>query len=77
MYVCPEGIHELLLYVKTKYNNPVIYITENGNVPVEFNHAIFIYERLIHCSKRENIYHVFFLLIHVEETIYSRMYRYR
>ncbi|XP_020207128.2 beta-glucosidase 12, partial [Cajanus cajan] len=30
VFVCPKGIHQLLLYVKTKYNNPLIYITENG-----------------------------------------------
>ncbi|KAL5081237.1 hypothetical protein RYX36_009658 [Vicia faba] len=28
--VYPKGIHDLLLYIKTKYNNPLIYITENG-----------------------------------------------
>nr|ABY48758.1 glycosylhydrolase 1 [Leucaena leucocephala] len=30
LYVYPRGIRDLLLYVKTKYNNPLIYITENG-----------------------------------------------
>lgn len=30
IYVYPQGIHDLLLYTKSKYNNPVIYITENG-----------------------------------------------
>nr|XP_012571852.1 LOW QUALITY PROTEIN: beta-glucosidase 12-like [Cicer arietinum] len=31
IFVYPRGIHELLLYIKKKkYNNPLIYITENG-----------------------------------------------
>jgi len=30
LYVYPKGIQELLLYVKKVYNNPLIYITENG-----------------------------------------------
>ncbi|KAL2968468.1 hypothetical protein AAZX31_15G030600 [Glycine max] len=30
LYVYPKGIRELLLYTKEKYNNPLIYITENG-----------------------------------------------
>ncbi|KAK2975466.1 hypothetical protein RJ640_028572 [Escallonia rubra] len=28
--VYPRGIRDLLLYIKEKYNNPLIYITENG-----------------------------------------------
>ncbi|KAF8657496.1 hypothetical protein HU200_060058 [Digitaria exilis] len=30
LYIYPEGIEELLLYTKKTYNNPTIYITENG-----------------------------------------------
>ncbi|XP_027926379.1 cyanogenic beta-glucosidase-like [Vigna unguiculata] len=30
LYVCPKGIKKLLLYTKKEYNDPVIYITENG-----------------------------------------------
>ncbi|GAU35576.1 hypothetical protein TSUD_295120 [Trifolium subterraneum] len=30
MSIYPKGIHDLLLYTKTKYNNPLIYITENA-----------------------------------------------
>ncbi|XP_008450458.2 beta-glucosidase 12-like [Cucumis melo] len=35
--VYPRGIHDVLLYIKEKYNNPLIYITENG--VDEFNNA--------------------------------------
>ncbi|XP_038699977.1 beta-glucosidase 12-like isoform X2 [Tripterygium wilfordii] len=37
LYVYPRGIRDLLLYTKRKYNNPIIYITENGIN--EFNNA--------------------------------------
>ncbi|XAR54322.1 Beta-primeverosidase [Bertholletia excelsa] len=29
-YIYPRGFTELLVYTKKKYNNPIIYITENG-----------------------------------------------
>ncbi|GJN27278.1 hypothetical protein PR202_gb15287 [Eleusine coracana subsp. coracana] len=30
LYFYPQGFRELLLYIKEKYDNPTIYITENG-----------------------------------------------
>ncbi|KAJ8459125.1 hypothetical protein OPV22_032051 [Ensete ventricosum] len=30
LFVYPKGIREVLLYLKNRYNNPIIYITENG-----------------------------------------------
>ncbi|XP_061998170.1 vicianin hydrolase-like [Rosa rugosa] len=30
LYIYPKGIRELMLYIKEKYNDPEIYITENG-----------------------------------------------
>jgi hypothetical protein len=32
LYVYPPGIQGLLEYTKDKFNNPIIYITENGKI---------------------------------------------
>jgi beta-glucosidase len=31
IYMYPQGFRKLLLYIKEKYGNPPVYITENGN----------------------------------------------
>ncbi|XP_042505687.1 beta-glucosidase 24-like [Macadamia integrifolia] len=30
IYIYPQGIKDLLLYIKKKYNDPIVYIAENG-----------------------------------------------
>ncbi|PKU65927.1 Beta-glucosidase 12 [Dendrobium catenatum] len=35
--VYPRGLRELLLYIKERYNNPAIYITENGVLEKDMN----------------------------------------
>jgi hypothetical protein len=40
LYVYPKGIRDLLLYTKEKYNNPLVYITENGNNTIYISHLV-------------------------------------
>ncbi|WCJ41795.1 Beta-glucosidase 12 [Euphorbia peplus] len=61
--IYPRGIRDLLLYVKKEYNNPLIYITENGvdehnNVTLPFKEQLkdnmridFYYHHLIFLKK--------------------------
>ncbi|WVZ90735.1 hypothetical protein U9M48_037009 [Paspalum notatum var. saurae] len=44
-YIYPKGLHELLLYIKEKYGNPTVYITENG-VPEINNKSLTLQEAL-------------------------------
>ncbi|XP_057453252.1 beta-glucosidase 13-like [Lotus japonicus] len=61
LYVYPKGIRELLLYVKKKYNNPQIYITENGID--EFNDPTLSLEEALLDTFRIDYYyrHLFYL----------------
>ncbi|PKA57433.1 Beta-glucosidase 12 [Apostasia shenzhenica] len=38
--VYPRGLRELLTYIKSRYNNPAIYITENGVLEVDDGSAL-------------------------------------
>ncbi|XP_030966892.1 beta-glucosidase 17-like isoform X3 [Quercus lobata] len=53
LFVYPRGIRELMLYVKKKYNNPPIYITENG---VDDNDSLSI-QKALNDSLRIKYYH--------------------
>ncbi|KAJ1377066.1 Glycosyl hydrolases family 1, N-terminal conserved site, partial [Sesbania bispinosa] len=61
LYVYPKGIRELLLYTKTSYNNPLIYITENGID--EFNDPTLSLEEALIDTFRVDYYyrHLFYL----------------
>ncbi|XP_057453250.1 beta-glucosidase 12-like [Lotus japonicus] len=61
LYVYPKGIQELLLYIKKKYNNPLIYITENGMS--EFNDPTLSLEEALLDTFRIDYYyrHLFYL----------------
>uniref|UniRef100_A0A2N9G7W5 Beta-glucosidase n=1 Tax=Fagus sylvatica TaxID=28930 RepID=A0A2N9G7W5_FAGSY len=55
LFVYPSGFRDLLLYVKTKYHNPLIYITENGID--EFNNATLTLEEALVDNHRVEYYH--------------------
>ncbi|KAG2629178.1 hypothetical protein PVAP13_3KG409700 [Panicum virgatum] len=54
-YIYPKGLYELLLYVKEKYGNPTIYITENG-VP-EINNSSLTLQEALKDDTRIQYYH--------------------
>ncbi|AES67733.1 putative beta-glucosidase [Medicago truncatula] len=55
LYVYPKGIQELLLHIKKVYNNPLIYITENGID--EFNDPTLSLEEALMDTYRIDYYH--------------------
>ncbi|RXH85194.1 hypothetical protein DVH24_041962 [Malus domestica] len=60
LYVYPKVVHDLLLYIKEKYNNPLIYITENGIS--EFNDPQLSLEEALSDTNRVDYYyrHIFY-----------------
>ncbi|XLS76186.1 hypothetical protein HN51_033051 [Arachis hypogaea] len=61
LYVYPKGIRELLIHTKKKYNNPLIYITENGID--EYNDPTLSLEEALLDTFRVDFYyrHLFYL----------------
>ncbi|XP_061342186.1 non-cyanogenic beta-glucosidase-like [Gastrolobium bilobum] len=61
IYFYPKGLRDLLLYTKNKYNNPVVYITENGLN--EFNDPkLTLEESLLDTYRIDYYYRHFFYL---------------
>ncbi|KAM1753108.1 hypothetical protein ACFX1T_005577 [Malus domestica] len=54
LYIYPKGIHDLMLYTKRKYNDPAIYITENG--VDEFTNSSLSLEQALNDTIRVNYY---------------------
>lgn len=69
LYVYPRGLRELLLYIKMKYNNPVIYITENGMD--EFNDpTLSLEEALMDTYRIDYFYrHLYYILIAIKDGV--------
>ncbi|CAN1263530.1 Beta-glucosidase 24 [Linum perenne] len=55
LYVYPEGIRGLVMYTMRKYNNPLIYITENG--VDEVNNEELSLDDALNDETRINFYH--------------------
>ncbi|OIW05718.1 hypothetical protein TanjilG_23504 [Lupinus angustifolius] len=67
LYFYPKGLRDLLIYTKNKYNNPLIYITENGMS--EFNDpTLSLDEALVDTYRIDYHYrHLFYLRYVIEE----------
>ncbi|XP_020211712.1 beta-glucosidase 12-like [Cajanus cajan] len=72
--VYPKGIHKLLLYIKTKYNNPLIYIT--GNAIDELNDPTLLLEEALTDTPRINYYygHLYYLQTAIKEGVNVKGY---
>ncbi|XP_061355852.1 beta-glucosidase 24-like [Gastrolobium bilobum] len=74
LFVYPKGIREMLLYTKTKYNNPLIYITENGMD--EFNDSTLSLEEALADTPRIDYYynHLYYLQIAIKDGVNVKGY---
>ncbi|XP_058729971.1 cyanogenic beta-glucosidase-like [Vicia villosa] len=67
--IYPRGFRQLLLYVKNKYNNPLIYITENGRD--EFNDPTLSLEESLLDTDRIDYYfrHLYYLATAIKDGV--------
>ncbi|KAJ7947513.1 Beta-glucosidase [Quillaja saponaria] len=74
LHVYPRGLKELLVYVKRKYNNPPIYITENGYV--DFNDPDILLEDALLDTYRVDYYyrHLYLLSQAIKEGVNVKGY---
>nr|AAF04007.1 dalcochinin 8'-O-beta-glucoside beta-glucosidase precursor [Dalbergia cochinchinensis] len=61
MCIYPKGLRDLLLYFKEKYNNPLVYITENG-IDEKNDASLSLEESLIDTYRIDSYYrHLFYV----------------
>ncbi|KAL5762792.1 hypothetical protein ACOSP7_019056 [Xanthoceras sorbifolium] len=74
LYIYPQGIREILLYIKRKYNPPAIYITENGIGDV--NSSSWPINKALNDSLRIKYHslHLSYLLEAIREGVHVRGY---
>uniref|UniRef100_A0A2P2K1I3 Beta-glucosidase 12-like n=1 Tax=Rhizophora mucronata TaxID=61149 RepID=A0A2P2K1I3_RHIMU len=74
LYVYPRGFRDLLLYTKKMYDNPVIYITENGID--EYNNATLTLEEALVDTMRIDYYygHLSYLLRAIKKGVNVKAY---
>ncbi|TKY67441.1 Beta-glucosidase 12 [Spatholobus suberectus] len=66
LYVYPRGLRELLSYIKMKYSNPVIYITENG-MDESNDPTLTLEEALMDTYRIDYFYrHLYYILIAIK-----------
>ncbi|KAJ1421940.1 Glycosyl hydrolases family 1, N-terminal conserved site [Sesbania bispinosa] len=74
LYVYPRGIRELLMHIKTKYKNPLIYITENG--VDEFNDPTLTLEEALMDTYRIDYFyrHLYYISTAIKDGVKVRGY---
>ncbi|XP_021728909.1 beta-glucosidase 13-like isoform X1 [Chenopodium quinoa] len=63
LYVYPQGIRYLLVHIKRRYNNPLIYITENG--VDEVNNGTLSLKEALRDEMRVRYYHDHLAFLHL------------